>query len=84
MDYYVDKRIISIKRNTSVAQSSFSKMFLKPLLFCVLLAFGAAQKDPYFIGNRTTIVHLFEWKWPDIAKECETFLGPKGFAGVQV
>lgn len=33
---------------------------------------------------RTVAVHLFEWKWPDIAKECETFLGPKGFAAVQV
>jgi alpha-amylase len=29
-------------------------------------------------------VHLFEWTWPDIAAECETFLGPKGFAAVQV
>ncbi len=33
---------------------------------------------------RTAFVHLFEWKWTDIAKECETFLGPKGFAAVQV
>lgn len=33
---------------------------------------------------RTVAVHLFEWKWSDIAKECETFLGPKGFAAVQV
>ena len=24
------------------------------------------------------IVHLFEWTWPDIAQECETFLGPQG------
>jgi alpha-amylase len=29
-------------------------------------------------------VHLFEWKWPDIAEECETVLGPAGFAAVQV
>jgi len=29
-------------------------------------------------------VHLFEWKWDDIAAECENFLGPNGFAGVQV
>jgi len=29
-------------------------------------------------------VHLFEWTWPDIAAECESFLGPKGFAAVQV
>ena len=29
-------------------------------------------------------VHLFEWKWTDIAAECENYLGPAGFAGVQV
>ncbi len=32
----------------------------------------------------TVFVHLFEWKWSDIARECETFLGPKGFSAVQV
>jgi alpha-amylase len=31
-----------------------------------------------------TFVHLFEWKWTDIARECETFLGPKGFSAVQI
>ena len=34
--------------------------------------------------NRRAIVHLFEWKWNDIAAECEAFLGPKGYCGVQV
>ena len=29
-------------------------------------------------------VHLFEWKWPDIARECEQVLGPAGYAAVQV
>jgi alpha-amylase len=29
-------------------------------------------------------VHLFEWKWPDIARECEAVLGPAGVAAVQV
>jgi alpha-amylase len=38
-----------------------------------------AQSTP-----RTAFVHLFEWKWADIAKECENYLGPKGFAAVQV
>lgn len=32
----------------------------------------------------TTFVHLFEWSWPDIASECEQFLGPAGYAAVQV
>ena len=38
---------------------------------------GAAARGDVF-------VHLFEWRWADIAKECETFLGPKGYAGVQI
>jgi alpha-amylase len=29
-------------------------------------------------------VHLFEWKWTDIAAECETVLGPNGFEAVQI
>lgn len=29
-------------------------------------------------------VHLFEWRWDDIARECEVFLGPKGYAAVQI
>src|SRR5689334_5448486 len=35
-------------------------------------------------GPRTVFVHLFEWKWTDIAQECERFLGPRGFAGIQI
>jgi alpha-amylase len=33
---------------------------------------------------RTAVVHLFEWKWSDVASECEQYLGPKGFKAVQV
>lgn len=36
------------------------------------------------LSPRTAFVHLFEWKWTDVARECETYLGPKGFAAVQV
>src|SRR4051794_31335573 len=41
---------------------------------------------PAHSGNplEGTFVHLFEWPWPDIAKECTQFLGPKGYAAVQV
>lgn len=34
--------------------------------------------------NRAGIVHLFEWKFDDIANECENYLAPNGFGGVQV
>ncbi len=32
----------------------------------------------------TVFIQLFEWKWKDIATECEQLLGPKGFGAVQV
>jgi len=30
------------------------------------------------------VVHLFDWRWTDIATECETVLGPAGVHAVQV
>jgi hypothetical protein len=35
-------------------------------------------------NGKQVLVHLFEWSWDSIAQECENFLGPKGFCGVQV
>lgn len=45
--------------------------------------------DPtYRASGRTTagdvFVQLFEWKWTDIATECESVLAPRGFSAVQV
>ncbi|CAG0906473.1 unnamed protein product, partial [Cyprideis torosa] len=53
------------------------------LLFALFAAPAWGQWDPNVAPPRTSIVHLFEWKWTDIARECEEFLGPQGFAGVQ-
>lgn len=53
-------------------------------MFFGLLALSSAQFQNNMWGGRSTIVHLFEWKWSDIAAECERFLGPNGFGGVQV
>ena len=44
---------------------------------------SADYRDPH-CGGKQVIVHLFEWKWTDIALECERFLSKKGFCGVQV
>lgn len=49
-----------------------------------LVALSSAQFNPNQWTGRAGIVHLFEWKWADIARECETFLAPNGYAGVQV
>ena len=35
-------------------------------------------------NGKQVIVHLFEWSWDAVANECEQYLGPKGFCGVQV
>lgn len=51
---------------------------------CISIGFLEATKDPNAASGRQTAVHLFEWKWSDIASECERFLGPYGYAGVQV
>ena len=45
---------------------------------------GADHNDPHFFDDRRVIAHLMEWKYSEIAKECEEFLGPKGYGGVQV
>jgi len=35
-------------------------------------------------GQNHIMAHLFEWPWPDVARECESYLGPAGFSSVQV
>ncbi|XP_012251564.2 alpha-amylase-like [Athalia rosae] len=59
-------------------------MLLTSLAFLVLATVASATKDPHYWGDRDVMVHLFEWKWNDIADECERFLGPKGYGGVQI
>lgn len=54
-------------------------------LLSATVAYGnTAYQDPHFVPGHSVIVHLFEWKWLDIAKECEEFLGPLSYGGVQV
>ncbi|XP_012724943.2 pancreatic alpha-amylase [Fundulus heteroclitus] len=57
---------------------------MKLFILTTLFGLGLPQHNPHFKHGRTTIVHLFEWRWSDIAAECERFLAPKGFGGVQI
>ncbi|XP_025899671.1 pancreatic alpha-amylase-like isoform X1 [Nothoprocta perdicaria] len=55
------------------------------LRFLVLVVgLCGAQFKPNTGPGRTSIVHLFEWRWADVALECERFLAPHGFGGVQI
>ncbi|XP_034249941.1 alpha-amylase B-like isoform X2 [Thrips palmi] len=61
-----------------------SRLLSVLLALLVLLATSWAQRQPNMAPGRSTIVHLFEWKWTDVADECERFLAPKGYGAVQV
>lgn len=60
------------------------------ILFVLLTAFtiqisgNSAYHNPQHWPNRTGIVHLMEWKFVDVANECERYLAPNGFASVQL
>lgn len=75
---HVETQNMQLSLKFSIAMLFFT------LIFTSFLAIALAQKNPHYLGDRTTMVHLFEWKFNDIAKECENFLGPNGYGGVQV
>jgi alpha-amylase len=52
-------------------------------LLLVLTTFSFVQ-GAYAQAAGDTFVHLFEWKWTDIAEECEQFLGPNGYKAIQI
>ena len=62
------------------------KIFLLAIILQVFQHINASDdyKNPHYLDGRTTMVHLFEWKFKDIALECKKFLGPNGYAAVQV
>jgi len=53
-------------------------------LLSSIMALAWAQWDPNYATGHSGMVHLFEWHWGEIANECESFLGPKRWGGVQV
>jgi alpha-amylase len=56
---------------------SLSKALLFGFSFSLFIFMMSAQV------SANTFVHLFEWTWDDIAKECE-FLGETGYSAVQI
>ncbi|MBF8222783.1 alpha-amylase [Halomonas sp. 328] len=67
-----------------------TSLALKALPLGLALSLAATAQaaplgDATRLGSETPlIVHLFEWRWDDIAAECETHLGPAGIDAVQV
>ncbi|GAA5529106.1 carbohydrate-binding module family 20 domain-containing protein [Herpetosiphon gulosus] len=69
---------------TTRAMARLTLFVLVVIIFSVGFFGTAPRATQAQTTPRTAFVHLFEWKWTDIAKECENWLGPKGFAAVQV
>ena len=59
-----------------------SKMKLKSRSWMLGAAISMALSSQ--AANAGVMVHLFQWKFNDIANECEKVLGPKGFDAVQI
>ncbi|MGE6161402.1 alpha amylase C-terminal domain-containing protein [Aeromonas salmonicida] len=53
-------------------------LFRTAMLAAVLSSFS------HTTAAEGVMVHLFQWKFNDIANECENVLGPKGFGSVQI
>ena len=71
-------------RSTQRSLHRLALSLIVAVTFFSSMAFGPAPVAQAQATPRTVFVHLFEWKWTDIAQECENFLGPKGYAAVQV
>ncbi len=71
-------------RSLTLSCFPLHKSTMKLLIVAALVGLCLAQHNPNTKHNRTTIVHLFEWRWADIAEECERYLAPNGYGGVQV
>jgi alpha-amylase len=64
---------------------SAARLALSALLALAgLVVLPAAPAAAAYTGPRAGMVQLFEWPWADVARECTTFLGPKGYWAVQV
>ncbi|KAJ8409556.1 hypothetical protein AAFF_G00229570 [Aldrovandia affinis] len=80
--YSIDRRLNHQKLRLSLY--SITEVKMKVFILTLFLRLSLAQHDPHTKHGRTSIVHLFEWRWADIAQECERYLAPNGFGGVQI
>jgi len=62
----------------------FLLLFLGAVSPHLALSQTASSRSSAPTQPRTVFVQLFEWPWADVARECETVLGPSGFSAVQV
>jgi len=57
---------------------------LLTLLVIIAVNLSSPAPQAQTVPPIAPFVHLFEWKWHDVAQECETFLAPNGYGAVQI
>lgn len=60
------------------------KLLITFLVVCSVALSKADYTNTHWWAGRSAMIHLMDWRWADIAAECENFLAPNGYAGVQV
>jgi alpha-amylase len=71
---------------------NFRRSVVRSILTATILGLSACGNDDKPTAEPAlesgapadVFVQLFEWRWNDIATECENFLGPAGYAAVQI
>ena len=59
-----------------------------PFVGLLLVLAGCGERVPVATNvepsvNDGVFVQMFEWRWTDLAHECEEYLGPTGYTAVQ-
>jgi alpha-amylase len=67
-----------------IATSTITLITMLGLSACGKVEEPVTTPETQVTASADVFVQLFEWRWPDVAAECETFLGPAGFSAVQV
>ena len=77
--------LVSSRRLTALVRRSAAIVCALGMGGCQVAAQLPPTADRQTIASsRSVIVQLFEWRWSDIAQECETWLGPHGYGAVQI
>ncbi|MEM1238448.1 MAG: alpha-amylase family protein [Cyanobacteria bacterium P01_H01_bin.26] len=71
-------------RPTAVAKRSAAVVLALGMGGCQVAQLPPAAGGQQTSSPRSVIVQLFEWRWSDIAQECEAWLGPRGYGAVQI
>ncbi|MBW4514778.1 MAG: alpha-amylase family protein [Timaviella obliquedivisa GSE-PSE-MK23-08B] len=75
--------IITVHFLTPTLKAQTSPPIASPIALPIAPSIASAIAPPIALPI-APFVHLFEWKWNDVAQECETFLAPNGYGAVQV